>query len=242
MSDLTGKVILVTGAAKRIGRSIALRLHKEGARVLIHYGESESAARHTAAECGNAPLFQANLEKVAEIQQMFASIEQRVGRLDGLVNNAARFTKIPVLEVTEADWDFIHSVNLKAYFFCSQQAALLMRRTAGGQGRIVNLSSMGAFMVWPDHVHYSASKAGVVALTRGFAKALAPGISVNSVAPGVIPFEEKDNPAILALANSTPARQPGTGEDIAEAVTYFLKASRFITGQVLQVDGGMSLR
>ncbi|WP_321472114.1 SDR family oxidoreductase [uncultured Paludibaculum sp.] len=242
MSELTGKVILITGAAKRIGRAIALRLHAEGARVLIHYGGSEREARQTAAECGDAPLFQANLESVDEIRHMFTSIENQLGRLDGLVNNAARFTRIPALEVTEADWDFIHSVNLKSYFFCTQQAALLMQRNSGGQGRIVNISSMGAFMTWPEHVHYSASKAGVVSLTRGFAKALAPGITVNSVAPGVIPFEEKDDPAIVALARSTPARQPGTGEDIADAVVYFLKASNFITGQVLQVDGGMGLR
>lgn len=242
MSDLTGRVILVTGAARRIGRSIALRLHREGARVLIHYGTSEAEACAVAEECGGAPLFHADLERVDAIHVMFRDIEARVGRLDGLINNAARFTRIPPLEVTEADWDFIQSVNLKAYFFCTQQAALLMKRTAGGQGRIVNISSMGAFMVWPEHTHYSASKAGVVSLTRSFAKALAPGISVNSVAPGVIPFEERDDPGIVALARATPVGRPGTGDDIADAVVYFLKASDFITGQVLQVDGGMGLR
>lgn len=240
--ELTGRVILVTGAAKRIGRSIALRLHREGARVLIHYGGSLAEAKATAAECGGAPLFQANLENVDAIRAMFSSIGTQVGRLDGLINNAARFTLIPPLEVTEADWDFVHSVNLKATFFCAQHAALLMRRTTQGQGRIVNISSMGAFLAWPEHTHYGASKAGVLSITRSLAKALAPGITVNSVAPGVIPFEEKDDPKIVALARSTPARETGTGEDIADAVVYFLKASNFVTGQVLQVDGGMGLR
>ena len=240
--DLKGKVVLVTGAAKRIGRSIALRLHAEGARVLIHYSTSAAEAERTAEECGGAGLFQANLEHVAEIQRMFAQIAEREGRLDGLVNNAARFTQIPALEVTESDWDFIHSVNLKAAFFVAQQAALLMRRNPGGAGRIVNISSMGAFLAWADHVHYCASKAGVVAMTRCLAKALAPGITVNSVAPGVIPFDEVREPRIQRMARSTPAGHPGTGEDIAEAVAYFLKASNFVTGQTLQVDGGLGLR
>ncbi len=242
VSDLKGKTILVTGAARRIGRAIALRLHGEGARVLIHYSSSEVDARQTAAECGDTPVFRANLESVEEIRAMFAEVEQRVGRLDGLVNNAARFTRIPALEITEDDWDFIHNVNLKATFFCAQQAALLMQRTGGGEGRIVNISSMGAFLAWPEHVHYCASKAGVVALTRTLAKALAPGITVNSVAPGVIPFAEKDDPRIVAMAGGTPVGRPGTGDEIANAVVYFLKATNFVTGQVLQVDGGLGLK
>jgi 3-oxoacyl-[acyl-carrier protein] reductase/pteridine reductase len=240
--DLKGKAVLVTGAARRIGRSIALRLHAEGARVLIHYSTSKDDAERTAAECGGAGLFHANLENVDEIKRMFAEIAEREGRLDGLVNNAARFTKIDPLAVTEADWDFVHSVNLKATFFAAQQAAILMRQNPGGAGRIVNISSMGAFLAWADHVHYCASKAGVVALTRSLAKALAPAITVNSVAPGVIPFDEVNDERIQSMARSTPAGRPGTGADIAGAVVYFLKASNFVTGQTLQVDGGLSLR
>jgi 3-oxoacyl-[acyl-carrier protein] reductase/pteridine reductase len=241
--ELVGKTVLVTGAARRIGREIALRLHREGARVLIHFGGSEAEARATAAECGDAPLFQANLESVAEIRAMFAAIEAQVGRLDGLVNNAARFTRIHPLEVTEADWDFIHSVNLKSVFFCAQQAALLMRRThPGGEGRIVNISSMGAFLAWPEHVHYCASKAGVVHMTRALAKALAPAITVNSVAPGVIPFDEAADERIVRMAQATPAGRPGTGDEVASAVVYFLSCTNFVTGQTLQVDGGMGLR
>ena len=240
--DLNGKVVLVTGAAKRIGRSIALRLHAEGARVLIHYSTSANEAAKTSAECGGAGLFQADLEHVDEIKRMFTQIAEREGRLDGLVNNAARFTQIPALEVTESDWDFIHSVNIKAAFFVAQQAALLMRRNPGGAGRIVNLSSMGAFLAWPENVHYCASKAGVVAMTRSLAKALAPAITVNSVAPGVIPFDEVNEERIQRMARSTPAGRPGTGDDIADAVLYFLRASNFVTGQTLQVDGGLGLR
>src|SRR5690242_7810374 len=177
-SDLRGKVVLVTGAAKRIGRGIALRLAEEGARVAIHYGRSEAEARRTAEECGGAALFRANLESVAEIERLFAELGERMGRLDGLVNNAARFTRFDPLEITEADWDFIHSVNLKAVFFCCQQGARLMQRSGGG--RIVNISSLGGIRPWAEHAHYCASKAGVIMLTRALSKALAPEITVNS--------------------------------------------------------------
>src|ERR1700676_1606177 len=126
MDSLEGRVILVTGSAKRIGRGIALRLAQVGARVAIHYSGSEDAARATAAECGNAPVFQANLEHVAEIERLFGEMERHFGHIYGLVNNAGLFTRIDPLLVTEADWDSIHSVNLKATFFCCQQAARRM--------------------------------------------------------------------------------------------------------------------
>jgi len=238
-SSLQGKVVLVTGAAKRIGRGIALRLAREGARVAIHYGNSEAEARQTAVECGGAPLFRANLESVAEIEAMFAEVERRLGRLDGLVNNAARFTRRDPLEITEADWDFIHAVNLKAVFFCCQGGARLMRKTGGG--RIVNISSLGGIRPWAEHAHYCASKAGVIMLTRALAKAFAPDITVNSVAPGVIPFEDIDTRG-LAMIEATPAGRGGTPDEVAGAVVYFLQATNFITGQILAVDGGLSQR
>ena len=237
-SELSGKVVLVTGAARRIGRGIALRLAREDARVAIHYMSSEAEARATAAECGGAPLFQANLEKVSEIERLFGEVGDHFGRLDGLVNNAARFTKIDPLAITEADWDFIHSVNLKAYFFCCQQAAKLMLNNGGG--RIVNISSLGGLRPWPLHVHYCASKAGVIHMTKALAKALAPKITVNSVAPGLIPFEERDQ-AFEHLIQDTPAGRGGTAEEVAGAVVYFLKATEFVTGQIIAVDGGLGL-
>jgi NAD(P)-dependent dehydrogenase (short-subunit alcohol dehydrogenase family) len=239
MSELAGKVILVTGAAKRIGREIALRLAAEGARVAIHYSTSEAEAARTAAECGDAPLFRANLESVPEILAMFEEIDARLGRIDGLVNNAARFTRFDPLEVTEADWDFIHDVNLKAVFFCCQQAARRMK--AQGAGRIVNISSLGGLRPWAEHAHYCASKAGVIMLTKALSKAFAPEVTVNSVAPGVIPFGEW-NDAMTAMLAVTPAGRVGTGAEIADAVAYFLRASNFVTGQIMAVDGGLSHR
>jgi NAD(P)-dependent dehydrogenase (short-subunit alcohol dehydrogenase family) len=234
---LEGKVVLVTGAAKRIGRSIALALAGEGARVAIHYNGSEAEARATAAECRDAPVFRANLESVAEIRALFDRVTGHFGRLDGLVNNAARFTQFDPLEIEEADWDFIHSVNLKSVFFCCQAAARVM--LAGEGGHIVNISSLGALRPWARHAHYCASKAGVVMLTRALAKAWAPRIAVNSVAPGVIPFDQVDA-RIERFIAATPAKRAGTGEEIAEAVLFFLKSTNFITGQLVAVDGGLS--
>ncbi|MBM3757243.1 MAG: SDR family oxidoreductase [Acidobacteria bacterium] len=239
MAELEGKIILVTGAAKRIGRAIALRLHREGARVAIHYSTSQAEAEATSKECGNAPLFRANLESVAEIEAMFSDIDARLGRIDGLVNNAARFTRFNPLEVTEADWDFIHDVNLKAVFFCCKEAGRRMERQ--GEGRIVNISSLGGLRPWAEHSHYCASKAGVIMMTKALAKSFAPWATVNSVAPGVIPFGEW-NDAMSAMLDATPAQRVGTGDEIADAVVYFLHASNFVTGQIMAVDGGLSLR
>jgi 3-oxoacyl-[acyl-carrier protein] reductase len=209
--------VLITGAAKRIGRGIVLRLHREGYRVAIHYQTSEKEARETAAECGDAPLFRANLESVTEIQRMFQEVEEQLGSLYGLVNNAARFRRKDPLEMTEGDWDFIHSVNLKGTFFCCQQGALLMKKT--GAGRIVNIASLGGVL----------------------ARALAPEISVNAVAPGVI-LSSGQEPNVQEMIAATPAGRSGTVEEVADAVVYFLNSTNFVTGQTLAVDGGLSQR
>ena len=238
-STLQGKVVLVTGAAKRIGRGIALRLAQEGARIAIHYSSSKDEAQATAEECGQAPIFCADLEQVSEIERLFAAVEAHFGRLDGLVNNAARFTRFHPFDVTEKDWDFIHSVNLKAVFFCCQQGGKLMMKSGGG--RIVNISSLGGIRPWAEHAHYCASKAGVIMMTKALAKALAPAITVNSVAPGVIPFNDV-NPRMQELIDATPAARAGTADEIADAVVFFLKASNFVTGESIAVDGGLNLR
>ena len=231
--------VLITGAARRIGRGIAIRLSQVGYRVAIHYNTSKAEAEETAAAARGAQLFQANLESVDEIRHMFGEVEARLGRLDALVNNAARFTRFDPLDIEEADWDFIHRVNLKATFFCCQAAARMMKRTGGG--RIVNISSLGGLRPWAEHAHYCASKAGVIMLTKALAKAWAPDITVNSVAPGVIPFADLDERG-AAMIRATPAGRGGTPEEIANAVLYFLNATNFITGQVMAVDGGLSLR
>jgi 3-oxoacyl-[acyl-carrier protein] reductase/pteridine reductase len=233
------KVVLVTGAAKRIGRSIALALAAEGAQVAIHYGSSEAEARATAKECGNAPVFQANMEKIPEIRDMVDRVAQHFGRIDALVNNAARFTRFAPLDIEEKDWDYIHSVNLKSVFFCAQAAAKVMLKAEGGH--IVNISSLGALKPWEDHAHYCSSKAGVVMLTKCLAKAWSPKIAVNTVAPGVIPFDKIDE-RIERFIAATPAKRAGSGEEIAEAVLFFLKSTNFITGQLIAVDGGLSLK
>lgn len=233
--------VLITGAAKRIGRVLALELTRHGFEVAIHYGKSRAEAEQAAAECGGVPLFQADLAQVSEIRRLFADVHRDFGPLDCLVNNAARFTRFDPLDITEADWDFIHSVNLKATFFCCQEGARQMLER--GSGRIVNISSLGGLRPWAENAHYCASKAGVIMLTKALAKAWAPQITVNSVAPGVIPFgNDADDGRVQSMIRATPMRRAGHPEEIAEAVRFFLTAPDFITGQIMAVDGGLADR
>ena len=236
---MTGKVVVVTGAARRIGRSIAIAAAAAGAAVAVHYGTSGDDARETADLCGGR-LFQADLADMTQIGRLFTEVQDSFGQLDCLVNNAARYTRTPLLEASEQDWDAIVDVNLKAVFFCSQAAARLMRR--GGDGRIVNISSIGGLRPWTGYGAYNASKAGLIHMTQTFAKELAPEISVNTVAPGVTHFDDTVPGSIERLVRRTPMERHGTGEEVAEAVMHFLTCSKFITGQVLAVDGGLSLR
>ena len=239
MHSLDGKVVAVTGAAKRIGRAIAIEVASRGALVAVHHRHSRSAALSTATECGGR-AFQADLSEVGEIRRLFAEIRSAFGRLDALVNNAAVFRAVDPLLATEKDWDDVIDVNLRGTFFCCQQAARLMRHTGGG--RIVNISSLGGLRPWAKHVPYCTSKAGVIMLTQGLAKALAPDIAVNSVAPGVIEFGDTMPENIRRLVQRTPMRRHGTGEDVAEAVRLLLEGPSFVTGQILAIDGGLSLK
>jgi 3-oxoacyl-[acyl-carrier protein] reductase/pteridine reductase len=232
--------VLVTGAGKRIGRVIAIELSRKGFDVAIHCNHSYAEAQAVAKECGGAPVFSANLASVSEIQRLFSDIRSQFGLLDCLVNNAARFARFSPLDITEADWDFIHSVNLKGTFFCCQEGAKQMMKK--GCGRIVNISSLGGIRPWAEHAHYCASKAGVIMLTKALAKAFAPAITVNSVAPGVIPFGEEDDERVDRMIENTPMKRAGRPDEVAEAVHFFLTAPEFITGQVLAVDGGLSQR
>jgi len=242
-----GKRVLITGAARRIGRVIAIELSRRGFQVAIHFNTSREEAESVSRECGGAPIFKADLASVDEIRRLFRDVGTQFGLLDCLVNNAARFTRFDPLAITEADWDFIHSVNLKATFFCCQEVARQMQEL--GAGRIVNISSLGGIRPWAEHAHYCASKAGVIMLTKALAKAFAPQITVNSVAPGVISFNDVDertqndaDDRVQRMIDATPMRRAGKPEEIAEAVHFFLTAPDFITGQILAVDGGLNDR
>ena len=231
--------VLVTGAAKRIGRVIAIELSRRGFDVAIHCNTSRADAEEVSRQCNGAPVFQADIARVEEIRRLFREVRDQFGALDCLVNNAGRFATADALDITEADWDFIQAVNMKATFFCCQEAARQMKPR--GAGRIVNISSLGGMRPWAEHVPYCASKAGVIMLTRALAKAWAPEISVNSVAPGLIPFDAADAGTKAAIA-ATPMRRGGKPEDVADAVHFFLTATDFITGQTLAVDGGLGDR
>ena len=241
-APLAGKVALITGAAKRIGRSLALRLATEGADVIVNYRSSRSDADEVVAQIAamgrKAVAIQADVAKKAEVTAMFAAAEKEFGRLDILVNNAGMFFAAKFEELTEEQWDRILDTNLKSQLLCAQAAAPLLRRS--GSGRIINFASLGGLLAWPAYTHYCVSKAGVIMLTRCLARALAPEITVNAVAPGTISFAG-DAPEIAEdFIRRAPLRRTGTAKDIDDAVV-FLAQSPFITGQVIVVDGGRTL-
>lgn len=241
-SSLAGKVALVTGAAKRIGQSVALRLASEGADVAVNYrsskGEAEEVVAQIAAMGGHAAAFRADVAKRAEVATMFAAVEKEFGRLDILVNNAGMFFPAKFEELTEEQWDRILNANLKSQFLCSQAATPMLRR--GGHGRIINFASLGGLLAWPAYTHYCVSKAGVIMLTRCLARALAPEITVNAIAPGTISFPGDAPELAEDFIRRAPLRRTGTPQDIDDAVV-FLAQSAFVTGQVIVVDGGRSL-
>jgi NAD(P)-dependent dehydrogenase (short-subunit alcohol dehydrogenase family) len=241
-SSLAGKVALVTGAGKRIGRSVALRLASEGADVAVNYrgskGEAEEVVAHIVAMGRRAVAVQADVAKRADVIALFAAVEKEFGRLDILVNNAGMFFPAKFEELTEEQWDRILDTNLKSQFLCSQAATPMLRRS--GQGRIINFASLGGLLAWPAYTHYCVSKAGVIMLTRCLARALAPEITVNAIAPGTISFDG-DAPGLAEdYVQRTPLHRTGTAKDIDDAVV-FLAQSAFITGQVIVVDGGRTL-
>jgi NAD(P)-dependent dehydrogenase (short-subunit alcohol dehydrogenase family) len=235
-------VALVTGAAKRIGRSVALRLASGGANVVVNYRSSEEEAEEVVAQISaggkRAMAIQADVARRADVLALFAAVEREFGRLDVLVNNAGLFFPAKFEELTEEQWDRILGANLKSQFLCSQAAAPMLRRS--GYGRIINLASLGGLLAWPAYTHYCVSKAGVIMLTRCLARALAPEITVNAIAPGTITFPG-DAPEIAEdFVRRAPLHRTGAPEDIDDAV-IFLAQSPFITGQVIVVDGGRTL-
>jgi NAD(P)-dependent dehydrogenase (short-subunit alcohol dehydrogenase family) len=239
---LTGQVALVTGAAKRIGRSIALELAQRGADVVVNYRSSRVEAERVMAEIINmgrrATTVQADVSVRADVERLVSSAEAMFGRLDILVNNAGMFQHVPFNEITDEQWNGILATNLTSQFLCSQIATLPLKKS--GRGRIINLASLGGLLAWPGYTHYCVSKAGVISLTRCLARALAPDITVNAVAPGTITFEGDAAELEADFIRRAPLRRTGKGSDIAESVA-FLAESDFITGQVLVVDGGRSI-
>ncbi|MGH9687480.1 MAG: SDR family NAD(P)-dependent oxidoreductase [Candidatus Acidiferrales bacterium] len=242
---LEGQVAVVTGAVKRIGRSIALRLAAEGAAVVVNYAtskvEADAVIREIEAKGGRAIAVQADVTKRADVKKLMAAAEKEFDRIDILVNNAGIFFPAKFAELTEEQWDRVMNVNLKSQYLCAQEVAPMMKKQ--GRGRIVNLTSLGGLLAWPGYTHYCVSKAGAIMLTRCLARALAPEILVNSVAPGTIEFPGED-PAQTQYAQEfverVPLHRTGSGDDIADAVMYLATAD-FVTGQTIAVDGGRTL-
>jgi pteridine reductase len=235
------RVALVTGAAKRLGRAVALRLAEEGYDLVIHYRSSESEARDVVSEVeklGRRALAgSADLAQLGQIKSLFEQTAQHFGRLDILINSAANFLETPFAQVTEADWDRALDSNLKAPFFCAQAAAPLLKSS---RGVIINFADVGGILGWPGFIPHSISKAGVIMLTRTLAKELAPEVRVNAIAPGTITMPGDPPEWQQDFIKQAPLKRTGTPTDIADAVCFLVNA-KFITGHVLVVDGGRVL-
>ena len=238
---LAGKTALVTGAAKRIGRSIALKLAEAGANVAITYlgsqPDAESTVRELAAFNVEALAVRCNLADPEDIKQMMASVIDDFGQLDLLVNNAGMFASEPLEAISLEQWDEMFATNTRAPFLVAQAAYPHLR---AARGRIVNIGSLGGIHPWATHAHYCTSKAALHMLSQTMAKAWAPEISVNCVAPGMI-VQGEVNAAYEHFAHKTPMQRNGTAQDVADAVLFFATGPHFITGQLLAVDGGLGL-
>ena len=238
---LTGKTVLVTGAAKRIGRSIALALAERGADVAITYLASQTEAEQTvqalAARDVDALAIRCDLRNPEDIGQTVATVINDFGRIDLLVNNAGIFASEALEEISADQWDAMFTTNTRAPFLMAKAAHPHLRAV---KGRILNIGSLGGLHPWATHAHYCTSKAALHMLSKTMAKAWAPEISVNCIAPGMIVQGEVDE-AYEHLARKTPMQRNGTAEDVAAAAIFFATAPHFITGQLLAVDGGLGL-
>jgi pteridine reductase len=238
---LANRVALVTGAAKRLGRAVALRLAREGAHVVIHYRSSKADAHSAVAEIENlgrrAVAISADLSRGEDIGKLFSQASAHFGRLDVLVNSAANFIHTEFSSTSEAAWSESLDTNLKAPFFCSQAAAPLLKQNGGA---VINFADIGAFMPWPGYIPHCISKAGVVMLTKCLAKQLAPEVRVNAIAPGTVTMPNDPPEWQAEFVRLAPLKRVGTPEDIADAVVY-LATAPFLTGHVLVLDGGRTL-
>jgi len=238
--DIIGKVALITGSSKRIGRETAVELGRRGVRVAVHYRSDEPGAKETLqmieAAGSSGEIFRAELTDIREVDAMCSKLEQKMGRLDILINNASAFDPAGFAETTPELWDAQMNSNAKAPFFLAHRAARLMQKQE--QGKIVNLVDVAGDTIWPGYLAYSVSKAALIAVNRGLAKALAPKIQVNGVAPGPVLFPDYYTQDQKHLAiNRTLLKRAGSARDIVNAIVFLIE-NDYITGEVIHVDGG----
>ena len=250
---LRGKACLITGAALRLGRASALALAQAGADVAITFRNSAREAQRTVVDlssCGvRAFALHCDITDEASVRSMMKEVGRELGRIDILVNNAANYASVDFERLTVAQWDAMFASNTRGPFLVSREALKWMRRRRSGaqrphkiEAKIINMGSLGGLRPWATHAHYCSSKAALHMLTKVMAKALAPEIAVNAVAPGMIDLGEKAAAAFMRrMAKQTPMHRNGRGEEIAAAVLFFATAPQFITGQILAVDGGLGL-
>jgi NAD(P)-dependent dehydrogenase (short-subunit alcohol dehydrogenase family) len=243
MQELKGKAILITGGARRIGREIGLELARCGADVAITFNTSDKEARKTVIDISGmgvrAVALQCDVREEASVASAISEARRELGGIDILVNNAGAYETVQFEKITIAQWDDMFATNARGPFLMSRAATRELRKR---KGRIINIGSLGGIQPWASHAHYCASKAALHMLTETMAKALAPDISVNCVAPGMIDAKEKkDSENLRKFAKKTPMQRNGTLADVAAAVKFFAVAPQFVTGQVLVVDGGLGL-
>jgi NAD(P)-dependent dehydrogenase (short-subunit alcohol dehydrogenase family) len=245
VTDLKGKTVFITGAARRLGQAIALAMAQDGANVAFTFRSSGKEAAQTLTDIKStgvkALALECDLRNSASATDVVKNVLNHFGRIDLLINNAGIFETAKIEEITAEQWDEMFAVNVRAPFLVSQACIPALRKT---NGRIINMGSLGGEKPWATHAHYCSSKAALHMLTQVMAKAMAPEIAVNCVAPGMIDVgEEEKDPALLQrLAANTPMKKNGSPQDIVSAVMYFATAPHFITGQILTVDGGLGLR
>ena len=243
--DLSGKVVLVTGAARRIGAAIVTRLHDNGAQVAVHYRGSTDEAERLVQKLNDkrpasAATFQADLLDTGTVTQLVSAVTTWAGRLDCLVNNASTFYPTPMGAITEAQWDDLIGSNLKAPLFLSQAAVPELQERSGS---IINIVDIHAQRPLRNHAVYGPAKAGLAMLTRSMAKDLAPHIRVNGVSPGAIlwPEDGLSDAAQQSILRQVPLQRAGDPDDIAGCVLYLLRDAPYVTGQIIAVDGGRSI-
>ena len=241
--ELQDKVALVTGAGVRLGQAIAQQLAQLGMRVVIHYHHSEKGAKQTVQGLPGGEsrhlILQADLKEVSSIKELVGTAEEKSGPISVLINNAADFFPTPLFSTTEKEWDHLLALNLKAPFFLAQAVAEGMK--SRGEGKIINMVDSSTERPWVSFLPYCTSKAGLVSLTKGLARALSPEVQVNGIAPGTVltpPNHAKMN--FSSSVEHSLLKRIGSAEDIVQAVEYLL-LSDFVTGTILPVDGGRSV-